>query len=175
MKSRKIKYYLAAILLLCLSLVSLQAFAGSDTVDIDESEYYPVAYIIDGDTFKVRIDKKLITVRMLGINTPETVDPRREPECYGKEASIKTKDLLQGRQVFLHLEKQREVKDKFGRYLAYVYRNDSLFVNQSLIEGGFAREYTYGKPYFMQREFRSAEDGARRKGNGMWSVCDYKN
>ena len=62
-------------------------YTRSGQVKIDENKLYPVVYVIDGDTFKVKIENKTITIRLLGVNTPETVDPRKTKECYGEEAS----------------------------------------------------------------------------------------
>lgn len=148
-------------------------FSYRDPV-IDPEILYPVTYVIDGDTFKTKIKRDTITVRLLGINTPETVDPRKPPECYGKEASYESKLLLENRQVRLKANPNRELRDKYGRYLLYAYRDDELFVNEFLISNGYAREYTYGKPYSLQREFREAEAHARSTGRGLWGTCSIK-
>lgn len=143
-------------------------------VPIDQEMYYPVTRVIDGDTFNAQVNEKEITIRMLGINTPETVDPRKSPECFGKEASDETKLLLGHRSVQLKLNPKREVQDKYGRYLAYVYRADGLFINEYLLKGGYAREYTYGKPYSEQRNFKKVEKVAQQGRVGLWSACKYK-
>jgi micrococcal nuclease len=145
------------------------------TIPLDPRAFYKVTRVLDGDTFNVEVDKKEITIRMLGINTPETVDPRRPPECYGKEASDATKNLLKGQQVNLVLNKDREVRDKYGRYLAYVYREDGLFVNEYLLEEGFAKEYTYGSPYSLQKNFLRLEQNANKNKVGLWQVCNIDN
>jgi micrococcal nuclease len=112
-----------------------------------------------------------ITVRMLGIDTPETVDPRKPEQCYGKEASNKTKELLTGKMVRLKLNPDREEKDKYGRYLAFVYSGE-VFLNEFLLEEGYAREYTFGKPYMFQKEFREVEGMAKEAKRGLWGVCE---
>ena len=148
-----------------------------DGVPIDSDTYYPVTYVVDGDTFKVNVaasnspSQRIITVRVLGINTPETVDPRKPVECYGPEASVQGKELLNGHKVKLAFNPNRELKDKYGRYLAYVYRDDGLFYNEAMIKDGFAREYTYGSAYSMQSEFRAAESVAQKVKAGLWSAC----
>jgi len=146
---------------------------GASNVTIDETKDYPISYVVDGDTFKAMVDGKEITVRMLGIDTPETVDPRKPVQCYGPEASTETKGLLTGHSVRLSLNPDREVKDMYGRYLAYVYRDDGMFVNEYLLENGFAREYTYtkSKPYSFQAEFREKEAGAQKEKKGLWGKC----
>jgi micrococcal nuclease len=160
-----------ASLVLCVLSVSVYVIRAQEGINIDPTTYYSVTYVIDGDTFKVKIKNKNITIRVLGINTPETVDPRKSPQCFGPEASAEAKDLLVGRKVRLALNENREVTDKYGRYLAYVYRDDGLFYNKAMIEGGFAREYTYGTPYSMQADFRALESTARESQKGLWGVC----
>ena len=112
-----------------------------------------------------------IRIRVLGINTPETVDPRKPVECYGPEASAAAKELLDGRKVMLKYNPNREKRDKYGRYLLYAYRDDGLFVNEYMIQEGFAREYTFGTAYSMQKEFRKAENAAKREEKGLWVKC----
>lgn len=140
--------------------------------NVDPTKLYKVIGVVDGDTFEVRIDEKEITVRLLGINTPETIDPRKLPECYGPEASAKTKSLLNGREVKLVLNPNREKTDKYSRLLAYAYRDDGLFINELLLQEGFAREYTFGKVYQYQSEFKNAEKQAKTAGNGLWTKCN---
>lgn len=109
---------------------------------------------------------------MMGIDTPETLDPRKPVQCYGHESSEKTKELLGGRSVSLRLDKTQSVLDKFKRLLAYVYRDDGIFINQYLLENGYAREYTYNKKYQNQKEFKEIEKKAREEKRGLWgSLC----
>jgi len=110
-------------------------------------------------------------VRMLGIDTPETVDPRKEEQCYGREASRVTKNLLEGKKVRLVFNQDREKQDRYQRYLAYVYIPDDILVNEMLLTQGYAREYTYGKPYEVQKEFRKIEREAQKNKKGLWGIC----
>src|SRR5437899_10902569 len=82
--------------------------SAAESAVIDPDKYYKVTDVVDGDTFKVNIDNKEITVRLLGINTPEVVDPRKPVECFGPEASVETKSLLNNREVKLVLNPARE-------------------------------------------------------------------
>ena len=138
---------------------------------IVSGQQYKVVYVIDGDTFTVDAHGREATVRMLGIDTPETVDRRRQVGCFGPQASAASKELLFGHKVRLELNPDREARDKYGRTLAYVYREDGLFVNRYLIERGYAREYTYGTPYLFQTEFRLVQSSARDHHLGLWGVC----
>lgn len=140
-------------------------------IAIDENIFYPVTDVSDGDTFKVKINENVATVRLLGIDTPETVDPRKSVQCFGKEASEQTKKLILDKSVRLSFETKREKRDKYGRYLAYVYRYDGIFLNEELIKGGFAREYTYGSTYSMRLLFKELEKQARLNNVGLWKMC----
>ncbi len=145
---------------------------GNEVIDPHIS--YEVVKVVDGDTFEIRIGKKTEKVRMLGVDTPETVDPRKEVQCFGKEASLKTKDLLLKKMVSLQSDATQSVRDRYGRILAYVYQGD-IFVNKYLIEEGYAHEYTYSIPYTHQREFKTAERRARELKKGLWGdLCSTK-
>ncbi len=169
MKYKKIVVLIVLIGVLCVAGYYIALIASAVTINPDK--LYTVTHVIDGDTFKAKVGSHTVTVRMLGIDTPETVDPRKPVQCYGKEASDETKSLLTDKEVHLKLNPNREEKDKYGRYLAYVYRGDGLFVNEELIKGGFAHEYTYGKKYDFQKEFREVEKVAKDTKTGLWGVC----
>jgi micrococcal nuclease len=175
MNKKKLVFIVCLIVCVLVLVIYFVAYKGGvkslRSVTVDQEVAYPVARIVDGDTFKVRVEEKEVTVRMLGINTPETVDPRKQAECYGKESSNKLKSLLEGRKVTLKLNPRREATDKFGRYLVYVYRDDGLFINESLIRGGFAREYTYDSAYTEQMNFRTIENVAQQANAGLWGAC----
>lgn len=172
------KIALAIAVIACASILAyiisrLTTGGGSGEVFINPKNYYPVTYVIDGDTFKADVEGRTITIRLLGINTPEMLDPRKPAECFGKEASDETKTLLSKRKVRLDSNPNREKLDKYRRYLFYAYRDDGLFVNEFLVGNGFAREYTYGRAYSFQAQFKKLEETAKSKGKGMWAkgVC----
>jgi micrococcal nuclease len=176
MKYKKLVVIVCGGVCLCLLVYYYLQGAGiirawSGEVSIDETKHYPVSYVVDGDTFKADIDGREITVRLLGINAPETVDPRKPVECFGPEASAEAKSLLNGRTVELRFNPNRERTDRYGRYLLYAYRDDGLFLNEDLIKNGFAKEYTVGTPYSFQAEFRKAEAEAKAAGKGLWKAC----
>lgn len=124
-----------------------------------------VTKVIDGDTFEITGGKK---VRMIGIDTPETVDPRRPLMCFGKQASDRTKELLLGKTV--GLEKDVSETDKYGRLLRYVYVNDT-FINKYLVEEGYAHASSYPPDIKYQNIFRQAEAQARESNKGLWADC----
>ena len=172
-KSVTIACFLAVGVVCVIGGVVWGAFAlhAHSEVYIDPNIYYPVTYVVDGDTFKVEVNQKEITIRVLGINTPETVDPRKPVECYGPEASKQAKTLLEGQKVRLVFNPNREMIDKYGRYLAYAYRDDGLFYNEVMIKDGYAREYTFGTPYSFQSEFRADQKVAQKAKLGLWGAC----
>ena len=147
---------------------------------VDPLKLYPVTDVIDGDTIKTLIDDHIITIRLLGINTPEVVDPRKSVECYGKEASVETKSLLTGKSVSVSLNPNYERVDMYGRLLAYVRLVDpndtsttSLFINEFLVREGYAYEYTFNEknPYQYQKQFKADELEAKNAKRGLWGKC----
>lgn len=132
-------------------------------------DYYSVTDVVDGDTIKVNINGKVETLRLIGLDTPETVDPRKPVQCFGKEASNKAKEILTGKKVRVEKDSTQGELDKYNRLLAYVYREDGLFYNKYMIEQGYAHEYTYNTPYKYQVEFKAAQKSAQSTQLGLWS------
>lgn len=127
-----------------------------------------VTKVIDGDTIEIESGEK---IRFIGINTPETVDPRRKVECFGREASLKTKQLLEGKRV--HLEKDINETDKFGRLLRYIHLGD-LFVNEYLAREGFAYSSSYPPDIKYQTILDLAAEEAKENKRGLWAICQTK-
>lgn len=132
-------------------------------------KYYPIVSVVDGDTVKINLDGKTTTLRLIGLDTPETVDPRKPVQCFGVEASNKAKELLSGKKVRIENDSTQGNLDKYGRTLAYIYLEDGTFYNKYMIEQGYAHEYTYDLPYKYQAEFKNAEKDAKSKQLGLWS------
>lgn len=130
-----------------------------------------VTRVVDGDTIKVLLDGKEETVRLIGINTPETVDPRKPIECFGPQASGETKKVLTGQSVNLESDPTQDSRDKYGRLLEYVFLADGTNFDEFMIRQGFAYEYTYKYPYKYQQEFKNAEALAKQEKLGLWSAC----
>lgn len=131
--------------------------------------YYSVTEVVDGDTVKVNINGTIETLRLIGLDTPETVDPRKEVQCFGREASNKGKELLNGKKVRLEKDSTQGDKDKYGRTLAYIYTESGIFYNKYMIEQGYAHEYTYNSAYKYQAEFKQAQKNAEANKVGLWS------
>ncbi len=130
---------------------------------------YPVLKVVDGDTIDVLVDGKTVRLRLIGLDTPETVDPRKTVQCFGKEASDKAKELLVGNVVRLEYDASQGAFDKYRRTLAYIFLPDGTLYNKYMIAEGYAHEYTYNLPYKYQQEFKMAERQAREEKKGLWA------
>lgn len=131
-----------------------------------------VRKVVDGDTIEVEDRAGRKKVRYIGIDTPETVDPRRPVGCFGKRASDENKKLVEYGTVFL--EKDISDTDKYGRLLRYVYierDGAKVFVNDYLVRNGFAFARTFPPDIRYESQFRAAEREAREKNFGLWSEC----
>ncbi len=160
------------------TIVTPTIISATTTETINQNQQlFPVSRVIDGDTIVVLMDGREETIRLLGMDTPETVDPRKPVQCFGVEASNETKSLLDGREVTLQSDPTQSDRDKYGRLLRYVFRDDGLFVDEYLVKEGFAYEYTYfGLSYKYQIKFRTDQKSAQSVGLGLWatSTCDGK-
>lgn len=127
--------------------------------------------VTDGDTIRVRVAGTDERVRLLGIDTPETHGPGGLRECFGAEATRQLEKLLP---VGTHVTLVRDVeaRDRYGRLLAYVYRDDDdLFVNLAMARDGYAAVLTYPPNVTHAEEFRAAAAEARDANRGLWAAC----
>lgn len=133
-----------------------------------------VTKVIDGDTIAVSKNNRKETLRLIGIDTPETVDPRRGVQCFGREASDHAREILSGKSVRLEADPTQGERDKYKRLLRYIFLPDGRNFNLLMIAEGFAHEYTYDLPYKYQADFKVAEMEAREKELGLWNpnACD---
>lgn len=156
-------------------LATFVALISSGCGGIDEPVSGPgigqVVRVVDGDTVVVELGGQEESVRLLGIDTPESVDPRSPVECFGKEAAARTATLLPpGTEV--RLVRDVEARDRYDRLLAYVYRiDDGTFVNLALVADGFAAVLTYPPNVAHADELTAAAAMARSEGRGLWSAC----
>ena len=128
-----------------------------------------VVRIIDGDTIVVEENGLQEKVRLIGINTPESVDPRKKVECFGKEASAFATLLLLGKEVRLESDTSQDDRDKYGRLLRFVFLFDGTLANHVILAEGYGHEYTYKNPHRYQNDFRTAEADARQGQKGLWA------
>ncbi|HEX4364457.1 MAG TPA: thermonuclease family protein [Solirubrobacteraceae bacterium] len=129
-----------------------------------------VVKVVDGDTIDVRLGDTVERVRYIGVDTPETKDPRKPVQCYGQRASDFNTRLVGGAAV--RLVRDVEPRDRYGRLLAYVYRvHDGLFVNAELARLGYAHPLTIAPDVHFADRFAALAGDAREHGRGLWSAC----
>jgi micrococcal nuclease len=127
---------------------------------------YQVERVVDGDTLLLTNGAR---VRLLGIDTPETVQPNHPVEPWGPEASEFTKRAITDHASQIRLQFDRERQDRYQRFLAYVWIEDRL-LNEELVRRGFATaELQYNYSPAMKRRFKRAEEAAQAAGVGIWS------
>ena len=140
---------------------------GTDRAGGDSPSVRVVA-VIDGDTIDVAWAGRRERVRLLGVDTPETVHPNRPVGCYGPEAAAFTHQRLEGRTV--RLEFDRERRDRYGRLLGYVEVDGRRF-NDELLAGGYARLLVIPPNGRHARAMLDVELGARSAARGLWGAC----
>jgi micrococcal nuclease len=127
-----------------------------------------VTRIVDGDTIEVRFRGSLLTIRLIGIDTPETFGADGSPQCYAAQATAFTTEHLSGQRVRLEFDVERI--DPFGRTLAYVWLGDELF-NEILVREGYAFVTTFPPNVRYVDRFLAAQREARAEGRGVWGAC----
>lgn len=140
--------------------------APPDTAATPTTPPLTVTRVVDGDTVHTSDGR---TIRLIGMDTPELVDPRTPVQCFAREASTRAHQLLDGATVSLEYDPTQGRTDRYGRTLAYLWRSDGLLYNLQMIADGYAHEYTYRIPYKHQELFRAAERDAREHDRGLWS------
>jgi micrococcal nuclease len=127
-----------------------------------------VIRVVDGDTIEARIDGGVEDVRLIGVDTPETVKPGEAVQCFGPRASAFTHRQLEGQRVRLVFGVER--RDVYGRLLAYAYLHGRL-VNAALLRRGLARSLTIPPNDRFAPLFERLELAAARAGRGLWGAC----
>jgi micrococcal nuclease len=151
--------------------VALTACSGRTPAGIAPDEAVVTA-VIDGDTLAVRVGGHHERIRLLGIDTPESVAPDRPVQCFGPEASAAMSALAPAG-TRLRLVLDVEARDRYGRLLAYVYRaDDDLFLNAWLVEQGFAATMVFEPNTAHAGAFAALEGTARAELRGLWGHCD---
>jgi micrococcal nuclease len=144
--------------------------AAEVSEQLQETEAAVVTRVVDGDTLKVELAGKSETVRIVGMNTPETVDPRKPVECFGKEASDKMSELVGEKVVRLEQDSTQGNRDRYNRLLRFVFLEDGRDVGLELIREGFAEESLYGNvPHKYREEYLEAEREAQSASRGLWN------
>jgi micrococcal nuclease len=157
----------SVVLLAVVALVVLRPWEGDPEAG-PASATAVVVRVVDGDTIEARIDGEVEDVRLIGVDTPETVKPGEPVQCFGPRASHFTKQRLEGEQVRLVFGVER--RDVYGRVLAYAYLGDRFF-NPILLRRGLARTLTIPPNDRFAARFEQLELTAARAGQGLWGAC----
>lgn len=145
------------------------ATAPSVAASSSTAVLHKIVRVVDGDTVVVELNGTPTTLRLIGLDTPEVVDPRKPVQCFGIEASDRAKELLMNTSVRIEHDESQGILDKYGRTLAYIFLPDGTNFAQRMIAGGYAHEYTYRLPYKYQPDFKAAEKAARESRRGLWA------
>lgn len=143
--------------------------ASHKYTSFNEYNPYKVTKVVDGDTIAVEINGESTTLRLIGIDTPESVHPNKPVQCFAIEASSKAKEILTDKWVSLEKDETQDDKDKYDRLLRYVILENGNNFNKIMIEQGYAHEYTYNTPYKYQEEFKAAQKNAEELKLGLWA------
>lgn len=130
---------------------------------------YKIIQVVDGDTIRIEFGGKVESVRIIGMDTPEVVDPREPVQCFGREASNKAKELLSGQTITLVTSETQGVRDKYRRLLGYITMPDGRDFGEVMISSGYAYEYTYNSAYEKQSVYKKAQAEAKENARGLWS------
>ena|SRR5215208_4958855 len=155
---------------LCITtvLVITTGVSAQQKEEVEYDETVTVERIVDGDTIRIEpaVDS-IDVVRLIGVDTPETKDPDCDVQPYGPEALTFTRDELEGEEVDLEFDEDRE--DRYDRLLAYVYLDDEMF-NETLLEEGYAQVYTVRPNDRYEDRFEEAQDAAQEAELGIWGL-----
>lgn len=162
-------------LLLALFLIAGQRFGWFDqlqkTAETSQPGLYKVVKFDDGDTIAVDMGGTNETIRFIGVDTPETHDPRKAVQCFGKAAAAFTKGFIGQNNVRLASDPLSTNRDRYNRLLRYVYLPDGKLVNAEIIKQGYGFAYL-GFPFTKSDEFHQYELDARKNNLGLWKDCE---
>ncbi len=132
--------------------------------------YYHVKEFVDGDTITVDMNGKAEKVRFIGVDTPETHDPRKAVQCFGVAAAAFTKQQIGTQPVRLEADYTNTDRDRYSRLLRYVYLQNGTLVNAEIIKQGYGFAYT-GFPFTKLEEFKQYQKEAQAASRGLWGTC----
>jgi micrococcal nuclease len=141
-----------------------------DTVQANAPGMYTVTKFVDGDTIEVNMDGHTETIRLIGVDTPETHDPRVTVQCFGIQAAAFTKNFIGNNSVRLEADPTNSNRDRYNRLLRYVYLPDGQLLNSEIIRQGYGFAYVLF-PFEKMDEFKQIETEARTANRGLWAGC----
>jgi micrococcal nuclease len=168
---RKLKSWVSLIsAVIVLGLAIWQYYSDNKTVQTAQPGLYAIDHFVDGDTIAVNMDGKTETIRMVGVDTPETHKPNAPVQCYGPAAAAYTKNIIGTNKVRLEADAKSTNRDRYGRLLRYVYLPDGRLVEAELIKNGYGFAYT-DFPFAKSAEFVRYQDDAKTASKGLWGNC----
>ena len=141
-----------------------------DVVQQQNPGLYAVSRFVDGDTIVVAMNGVDETVRMIGVDTPETHKPNTPVQCYGPAAAAYTKNLIGQQKVRLEADPTNQNRDRYNRLLRYVYLPDGRLIEEELIKNGYGFAYT-SFPFTKKQAFVALEGEAKAQAKGLWGNC----
>lgn len=145
-------------------------FGWFQSVEQGQPGLYTVVDFSDGDTIAVDMNGTRETIRLIGVDTPETHHPNLPVQCFGPEASSFTKQLISNQKVRLAADPTNQNRDRYNRLLRYVYLSDGRLVQNEIIKNGYGFSYTQF-PFTKTAEFEALEDEAKAHNRGLWGNC----
>lgn len=140
-------------------------------VSSNQPGLYTVTEFVDGDTIRINMNGKQETVRFIGVDTPETHDPRKAVQCFGTVAADFTKQFIGKQNVRLEADPENTNRDRYDRLLRYVYTAEGKLVNAEIIKQGYGFAYT-SFPFTKSDEFKQLQKEAQDANRGLWGSCE---
>jgi len=144
--------------------------SAGQTVSQNQPGLYSINHFIDGDTVAVNMNGAVETVRLIGVDTPETHKPNTPVQCYGPAAAAYTKNVIGKQSLRLVADSLSTNRDRYGRLLRYVYLPNGQLLNELLIQNGYGFYYPYF-PFSKSTQFATDEQGAMAAHKGLWGNC----
>jgi micrococcal nuclease len=175
--SRKQRKFLSLVIFLIAAFMYFgqqQGWFGAvkQAAEVNQPGLYRIVHYDDGDTIAVDMNGTTETLRFVGVDTPETHDPRKPVQCYGPEAAAFTKKLISeaGNKVRLSSDPESTNRDRYDRLLRYIYLPDGRLVQDELVRNGYAFYYPYF-PFTKAERFKAEQDEAKQAKRGLWAHC----
>lgn len=173
-KRRFVWIIFIAILFLVVATQSGWLGQGAKTAEQNQPGLYSINHFVDGDTITVNMSGTVETIRMIGVDTPETHKPNTPVQCYGVTAAAYTKQLIGINRVRLQADPLDTNRDRYNRLLRYVYLPDGTLVEEQLIKNGYGFAYILF-PFEKRDEFSADQQAAKIQNNGLWAACQVTN
>ncbi len=168
---RLLFWWFVLIALIVLAVLLILVFTGrKNVIETNQPGLYSINHFVDGDTIAVNMNGTVETVRMIGVDTPETHKPDTPVQCYGPQASDYTKNLIGKNKVRLQADPLDTNRDRYGRLLRYVFLPNGTLIESKIVSEGYGFAYAQF-PFLKAVEFRNDEATAKAAAKGLWSAC----